>query len=236
MVRGGLVKWEIVKLFLATETYNHFVSHKQKQQSGAQPACRSCTKLDQGLFDCLFLFLLSLAVFSAVVLFPPSLSFREQEKWGLPVMGHCQRRVRNLVCLVAVLQSSYPEAWFHPCLYCCSHQGQSWLSITLSQLRCNHLKFWRKPHSRVSYPLRCIFFCRKLICLSWFRHCFLFVRKNTVTIIIFSQEMGKRFGKRQAPWNCPFWDMSEMHSVCSLFWLPRRCLRGHLTLNMQGIW
>lgn len=170
MVRGGLVKWEIVKLFLATETYNHFVSHKQKQQSGAQPACRSCTKLDQGLFDCLFLFLLSLAVFSAVVLFPPSLSFREQEKWGLPVMGHCQRRVRNLVCLVAVLQSSYPEAWFHPCLYCCSHQGQSWLSITLSQLRCNHLKFWRKPHSRVSYPLRCIFFCRKLICLSWFRH------------------------------------------------------------------
>lgn len=69
VVRGGLVKRGAMQLFLATETYNQLCL-TEKQQSGAQPGCRSCIKLDQGLIM-LVSFLLSLAMFPTVMLLPP---------------------------------------------------------------------------------------------------------------------------------------------------------------------
>lgn len=52
-----------MQLFLATATYSQ-LCFTEKQQSGAHPGCRCCTKLDQGLFDYVGFFI---AVFGSVL-------------------------------------------------------------------------------------------------------------------------------------------------------------------------
>lgn len=46
----------------------------------------------------------------------PFLSCREQGRWGLPVLGHHHRRVRNLVCLVAVLPHTHQHDSIPTCV------------------------------------------------------------------------------------------------------------------------
>lgn len=160
---------------------------------------------------------------------------------GTSVLGHPHRKVRNLVCLVAVLQSLCPQAQFHPCLYCCSHQDQSRLFITsVSAALCSHLRFLRKPsHRRVRHPPRCIFLLQKVDLPTSANSDTLFTEFICQEKYSYSHHLptggGKRFGQRQHNELAYVWHMSEMHSVCSLFWLPRGCLRGHLTLSMRGI-
>lgn len=104
-------------------------------------------------------FLLSLAVFPAVVLLP-SLGGVESEGVGrLAVLGHRHRRMGGLGLSCCCASVIIPTAVLHPCLYGCSHLDQSWLFITpISAPLGSHFRFRRKPfRSSVSHPPRCIF-------------------------------------------------------------------------------
>lgn len=133
---------------------------------------------------------------------------------------------------VLLLPSGSVLAFHHPCL---SSPVQSLLDSEGNLL------------AAVSHPPRCILLLQKVggfvICplhllLPIQTPSFLCDKKNTVIIIISPQEeMREGVGTKAGPLEIALSSMClQMHSVCLLSWLPRRCLRDHWTLSTRRVW
>lgn len=87
--------------------------------------------------------------------------------------------------------SNHPTAVIHPCLYCCFHQDQSWLFVTLSSfLQSLQVQNETFLQQLVTCLGRCFLILQKVkgfvICL--FRHPVSYVTRKIVTLIISPQE------------------------------------------------
>lgn len=191
-----------MQLFLATETYSQLCL-TEKQQSGAQPGCRSCIKLDQGLI--LLVSFLPWQCSQLLCCFPlseleraremgaccPGTSLQRSEKLGLSCCCASDFIPTTMILsLPVLLLPPGPVLTFHhPCLSC-TVQSLEIPKETFSQ----HL---------VTHP-GAFFFCRKLICLPLPLQTlsFLFVKKNIVTVIS-PQERMKEVWTKAGPLKLP---------------------------------
>lgn len=132
-MRGDLVKQGVVQLFLATGTCDWLCL---ANRSGVAPSLRpgAACNPDQGFFHYVGFFFAVLGSASSCCAASLSLCCRKQRSEGLVVPGHGHRRMRDLVCLVAVLQSSYPQLYCIPACIAAPTSISLGSSSPLSQL------------------------------------------------------------------------------------------------------
>ena len=182
--------------------------------------------LDLGL-STLVSFLLSLAMFQAVVLLPSLCLVESKGAGGLAVLGRRHRRMGHLVCLVAVLQSSYPQLYCIPaCVVApirispgCSSPPSRLLCAVTSDTQGNLL-------TGVSHPPRCLFLLQKVGGLVIFllylplptqTPSFLCYKKNTVIVIMSPQEEMRKVWPKAALLEIARSGIClQMHSDCLL--------------------